>query len=175
MKLESIDINATINNTRRLLDEDRNVSPALKASIELLLVLVTVLINRLGLNSSNSSKPPSSDPNREKKKKERSRSRPGGQEGHEGTTLKKVDKPDVIMDIPVDTGSLPEGDCKEVGYESRQVIDIDISQIVTEYRAQILEDVNGKRYTAPFPEGVNRAFFFYCGGVEFIFGKKCFL
>lgn len=156
MKLESIDINATINNTRRLLDEEQNVSPAFKASIELLLLLVTVLINRLGLNSSNSSKPPSSDPNRKKKKKERSRNRPGGQEGHEGTTLKKVDKPDVIMDIPVDTDSLPEGNYKEYGYESRQVIDIDISQVVTEYRAQILEDVNGKRYTAPFPEGVNR-------------------
>jgi hypothetical protein len=27
---------------------------------------------------------------------------------------------------------------------------------VTEYRAQILEDANGKRYTAPFPEGISR-------------------
>jgi len=51
---------------------------------------------------------------------------------------------------------LPRGNYKEVGYDARQVIDIDISQVVTEYRAQILEDAGGKRYTTPFPEGVNR-------------------
>ena len=56
----------------------------------------------------------------------------------------------------MDPTTLPKGNYKEVGYDARQVIDIDISQIVTEYRAQILEDADGKRYTAPFPEGVNR-------------------
>lgn len=156
MKLEAIDVESTIENTRRLLDEDQSVSPALKASIELLLLLVTVLLNRMGLNSSNSSKPPSSDPNREKKKKEPSSKKPGGQKGHNGTTLKKVENPDVIKDIPLDPGTLPKGKYKEVGYAARQVFDIDISQVVTEYRAQILEDANGKRYTAPFPEAVNR-------------------
>ena len=156
MKLEAIDVESTIANTRHLLDEDQSVSPALKASIELLLLLVTLLLNRLGLNSSNSSKPPSSDPNRVKKKKEPGPKKPGGQKGHNGTTLKKVDSPDVIEEIPLDSATLPKGNYKKVGYDARQVIDIDISQIVTEYRAQILEDANGKRYTAPFPEGVNR-------------------
>ncbi len=51
---------------------------------------------------------------------------------------------------------LLKGKYKDGGYESRQVIDIEISRIVTEYRAQILEDANGKRYTAPFPEGISR-------------------
>lgn len=156
MKLENIDVESTIENARRLLDEDQNVSPALKSSIELLLLLVVLLLNRLGLNSRNSSKPPSYDPNREKKKKEPSSNKPGGQKGHNGTTLKRVEKPDVIKDIPLDTATLPKGYYKEVGYDARQVIDIDISQTVTEYRAQILEDANGKRYTASFPEGVNR-------------------
>ena len=156
MKLDAIDVEETVKNTRRLLGEDQHVSPALKAAVELLLLLVALLLNRLGLNSSNSSKPPASDPNREKKEKTPSANKRGGQTGHNGTTLKRIEKPDVIKDIPLDPATLPKGNYKEAGYDARQVIDIDISQIVTEYRAQILEDANGKRYTAPFPEGVNR-------------------
>ena len=41
-------------------------------------------------------------------------------------------------------------------HESRQVVDLDISKFVTEWQAQILEDDQGKRYVAPFPEGVVR-------------------
>jgi transposase len=156
MKLETIDIDKTIESTRKSLDEDPNVSPALKSSMELLMVLITLLLNRLGLNSSNSSKPPSSDPNRNKKKKKPGKKRPGGQKGHNGTTLKKVTNPDVIKEIPVDKSNLPKGEYKDIGYESRQVIDIDISRLVTEYRAQVLEDSNGKQYTAPFPNNVGR-------------------
>ena len=139
-----------------MLAEDPSISPALKSSIELLLLLVTLLLNRLGINSTNSSKPPSADPNRKKKKKAPSEKKPGGQNGHNGTTLQKFTDPDVIEKIPVDKTTLPEGAYKDVGYESRQIVDIDISRIVTEYRAQILEDANGKKYTAPFPEGVCR-------------------
>jgi len=156
MKIESIDVEATIENTRELLDNDPDVSPALKSAIEVLLMLVTVLINQLGLNSQNSSKPPSSDPNRKKKKKATGARKAGGQKGHVGTTLRKFDTPDQIENISVDRRTLPKGTYKDVGYESRQVVDIEISRVVTEYRAQILEDANGKRYTAAFPEGVSR-------------------
>lgn len=156
MKIESIDVEATIKNTRTLLENDPDVSPALKSSMEVLLMLVTVLINQLGLNSQNSSKPPSSDPNRKKKKKTAGARKAGGQKGHVGTTLQKFDTPDQIENIPVDRRTLPKGRYKDVGYESRQVVDIEISRVVTEYRAQILEDAKGKRYTAPFPEGVGR-------------------
>ena len=156
MKIEAINVEETIENTKRLIDEDPCVSPALKSSIKLLLVLVTLLLNQLGLNSSNSSKPPSTDPNRDKKKKKPSDKKPGGQNGHNGTTLQKFPDPDVIEDIPVDKTTIPEGAYKDVGYESRQIVDIDISRVVTEYRAQVLEDTNGNRYTAPFPEGVSR-------------------
>ena len=51
MKIESIDVEATIKNTRELLENDPDVSPALKSAFEVLLMLVTVLINQLGLNS----------------------------------------------------------------------------------------------------------------------------
>ncbi len=44
-----------------------------------------------------------------------------------------------------------------MGYESRQVFDIDISRVVTEYRAQILEDSKGNRFVAPFPKEFTKA------------------
>ena len=65
--------------------------------------------------------------------------------------------PDEVTEIKVDRRSLPKGPrYQEVGHEIRQVIDIDISRFVIEYRAQILEDNQGNRFVATFPEGVNR-------------------
>ena len=49
--------------------------------------------------------------------------------------------------LSVDCRCLPEGQYDEKGFEVRQVVDIDIVQIVTEYRAQVLIDVNEKHYT----------------------------
>lgn len=155
MKVESINVEEAINTTRRLLNEEP-VTPALKATIELLMLLITILANRLGLNSRNSSKPPSTDPNRPKKDKEPGQRKPGGQNGHNGTNLQKFPDPDIIKTISSDRTKLPQGDYKDVGFESRQVVDIDITRVVTEYRAQTLQDANGKKYTAPFPEGVSR-------------------
>ena len=51
MKIESIEVEATIENTRKLLENDPGVSPALKSTIETLLILITVLIKQLGLKS----------------------------------------------------------------------------------------------------------------------------
>lgn len=52
---------------------------------------------------------------------------------------------------------MPKGQYQDRGFATRQVFDIDISRVVTEYQAQILEDENGKRFVAPFPEGVSKA------------------
>ena len=52
---------------------------------------------------------------------------------------------------------MPPGEYKELQYVSRQVFDIDISQVVTEYQAQVLGNKNGKRFTASFPQGVAKA------------------
>jgi transposase len=68
-----------------------------------------------------------------------------------------VDDPDEIEILEVDQATLPPGSYQEVGYESRQVFDIDIRRLVTEYRAQVLEDQFGKRFTAPFPADVTKA------------------
>lgn len=156
MTLDSIDIDKTITEVKRYLKEEKGLSPAFVASMELLLILVSLLVNRLGLNSRNSSKPPSSDPNRPKAKRPAGKRKPGGQKGHSGKTLQKFSDPDRIEEIKVDRSKLPDGQYKDVGYESRQVVDIDISRIITEYRIQILEDEHKKRYYAEFPEGVTQ-------------------
>ena len=157
MKIENIDIQATIEKAQILVREDKQLSAATKSMFEILILIITLLANRMNLNSTNSSKPPSSDPNRKKQAKRKTGKKPGGQNGHVGTTLKKVDDPDEIEVIKVDRSSLPAGQYRQVGFESRQVFDIDISRLVTEYRAQILEDDKGNRFVAPFPEGVTKA------------------
>jgi transposase len=157
MKIENIDIQATIEKANALVREDRQLSAATKSMFEILILIITLLANRLNLNSTNSSKPPSSDPNRKKQVREKSGNKAGGQNGHVGITLKKIDKPDRIKEIKVDRRTLPPGQYIQVGFESRQVFDIDISRVVTEYRAQILENENGHQFVAPFPEGVTQA------------------
>ena len=57
----------------------------------------------------------------------------------------------------MDRRTLPDGDYKTVGYDSRQVHDVEISVVITEYRAEILEDRHGNQYVAEFPEGVDKA------------------
>ena len=134
------------------------MSASTKSMFEILILVITLLANRLNLNSTNSSKPPSSDPNREKRPKPKTGRKIGGQKGHVGVTLQKVDNPDVIKPIKIDRRTLPAGQrFQDVGFESRQVFDIDISRVVTEYRAQVLEDENGNRYVAAFPEGVYKS------------------
>lgn len=157
MTIENIDIEATIEKAQRLIRQDTHMSAATKSVVEILILIITLLANRLNLNSTNSSKPPASDPNRKKKAKAKTGKKAGGQRGHVGTTLRKIDNPDKVEVIKVDRRKLPAGQYRQVGFESRQVFDIDISRVVTEYRAQILEDDKGRRFVAPFPEGVGKA------------------
>lgn len=157
MKIENIDIDATIEKARQLVDEDKNLSAATKSMFDMMILIITLLANRLNLNSKNSSKPPSSDPNRKKKANKKTGKKPGGQKGHVGTTLKKVDDPDKIEVIKVDRSKLPAGQYHHVCFEARQVFDIDISRVVTEYRAEVLEDADGKQFVADFPENVTKA------------------
>ena len=157
MTIENIDIDSTLKRVETLIAEDNELSPATRSLMEILVLIITLLANRLNLNSKNSSKPPSSDPNRKKDSKEKSGKKPGGQKGHVGKTLERVETPDKTKVINIDRTKLPPGEYKEVGHEVRQVFDIDISRIVTEYQAQVLEDSKGKRFTAAFPEGVAKA------------------
>ena len=157
MKIENIDIEATIKKAQILVRDDKELSAATKSMFEVMILIITLLANRLNLNSTNSSKPPSSDPNRKKQPKRKTGKKSGGQKGHVGSTLKKVDDPDKVELIKIDRSALPPGKYRQVGFDTRQVFDIDISRVVTEYRAQILEYDNGNRFVASFPENVTKA------------------
>jgi len=157
LKIESIDIDKALNNARELINQEKTLSPSLRASLEVLLLLVTLLLNRTTLNSKNSSKPPASDPNRLKPSRQTSTKKPGAQKGHVGKTLEKAADPDFVKVLSVDRRSLPKGHYHQVGFETRQVFDIDISRVITEYQAQILEDEKGCRFVANFPDGVTKA------------------
>lgn len=156
MTLDSIDIKAAIEAVEKQLNEDKQASVAMKSAVSLVLIVVKLLMARLGMNSRNSSLPPASDPNREKKRRAVSERKPGGQPGHNGSTLMPVDNPDDIHNIKIDRRTLPVGDYQEAGFERRQIIDLRIERYVTEFRAQRLMDASGKYFVAEFPEGVIR-------------------
>lgn len=155
MKINGIDIQASVTKIKQQIETDKEISDSLRMTFELLLLIIELLYQRLGLNSNNSSIPPSQDQNRKRETKNKSDKKSGGQKGHKGTTLEQVDNPDIIEKICIDRTLLPEGNYTEVGFEKRQVFDIEIRKIVTEYQAQILQNEYGKKITAPFPKHVN--------------------
>jgi len=154
-------VEATIKTVRQLLAEETHLSPALRSILEVMILLVQIMANRLSLNSRNSSKPSSQDrfskDKGEKPAKDDTNKKSGGQPGRIGTTLKKIDNPDVTTHLTIDRTTIPPDDYKFVGYDCRQVFDIDIRRVVTEYQAEILENSQGQRFTAPFPAGVTKA------------------
>jgi len=103
------------------------------------------LKRRLGLNSSNSSTPPSKDNKFKDKEKNKSTSKSkgkkkkrGGQIGSKGSNLKKVDKPDFIEELTVNSCSNCNHNLEDVKSDfisSKQLFDIPKINIeVTEYQ-----------------------------------------
>src|ERR687888_133520 len=131
------------------------------ARVQELTAKVAELEGRLALNSRNSSQPPSADGYN--KPKPKSLRRPGknprgGQQGHEGHTLKKADSADhIVLHAPPASCDacglpLPEATVAEI----RQVFDLPPTHYeVTEHRALEAHCVCGKRHRGEFPEGVN--------------------
>jgi transposase len=124
---------------------------------------VRKLSARLNQNSQNSSRPPSSDLVRPAPKnlRERSGRKPGGQPGHPGSTLKRVDKPHRVVEHRVDRC----GRCKQPldqqpaeEWIRHQVFDLpDAPMEVTEHRAEV-KICRGCRHRneAEFPPGVSQ-------------------
>jgi transposase len=118
---------------------------------------------RLHTDSHNSSKPPSSDgpAHRPYVKRKKSTRKPGGQSGHEGTTLKRVSCPDSVVPHPVERcsrcGTSLRYQAAE-GYEAHQVFDVPPIRVqVTEHRAEIKScPVCGRRCVAEFPSDAQR-------------------
>ena len=139
-----------------VINQDETVSPAVKEVFHSLIDAITLLTNELGLNSSNSSKPPSTNlfPIKKPITAPGKNRKPGGQKGHKGTRLQPVEKPDSVETILLDKKSLPPGQYEHIGFEKRQVFDIEVSFSVTEYRAEILKNKKGEQFVANFPDGV---------------------
>jgi transposase len=136
------------------------------AEIAALKARIAELERRLGLNSSNSGKPPSSDglkkPARVRSLREKSKKRSGGQKGHKGETLRQTAEPDNIENhFPsscAGCGAALTPDMAQEGHAARQVFDLPEPRplIVTEHRAHsCCCAACGATTRAAFPEGVN--------------------
>jgi transposase len=102
INIKNIDIQIAIEKAKAAIREDRQISAGTKSIVEILILVITILANRLDLNSKNSSKPTSTYLKREIKAKTKSGSHKGDQKERDGITLQKVDDPDVIEPIKID-------------------------------------------------------------------------
>ncbi len=123
---------------------------------------VAELKRRLGLNSRNSSKPPSSDGLAKpapKSLRERSGKKPGGQPGHSGATLAQVADPNERLRYEPDACcgcGADLTDAPEVGMQRRQVFDLPpITVLVTEHQLIERRCSCGITTCGTPPEGVN--------------------
>jgi transposase len=154
IRLQQLDIrNLKGENSRlQLIIDQKNIRDAQNEIIigklqDLIIVLearVKELENNQKKNSTNSSKPPSTDiarPERTQSLRLKSGKKPGGQLGHDGSTLSFSEKPDAVVIHEVGTCQCCGKNLSEktiIGYEHRQVFDIPpIQMFVTEHQGQI--------------------------------------
>ncbi|MDA1278379.1 MAG: IS66 family transposase [Verrucomicrobia bacterium] len=135
------------------------------AEIAVLKARIGELERRLGLNSSNSGKPPSSDglkkPARVMSLREPSDRKPGGQKGHKGETLRQAAEPDVTSNhFPsrcAGCGAALTPDMAQT-HVARQVFDLPepLPLMVSEHRAHVCRCAAcGVKTRGLFPEGIN--------------------
>jgi transposase len=130
--------------------------------IKMLEKRIKALEDRLNQNSTNSSKPPSTDwPVKKISLRKKTGRSPGGQKGHKGHNLKMVEIPDTII---VHSVSACNGcgrsleDISSAGYRKRQVFDLPPIEVeITEHRAQEKRCPHcGQLNIACFPDGIDQ-------------------
>ena len=136
-----------------------------QAALAAMQARIAELERRLGLNSSNSGKPPSSDglkkPLRMRSLREGSGKKSGGQKGHPGETLRQSETPDAVIDHYPPTCAAcgaPLTAAMATGYVARQVFDLPEPRplVVTEHRAHGGCCAGcGAQTRAAFPDGVS--------------------
>lgn len=115
---------------------------------------------RLHMDSHNSSKPPSSDGLHKKPAFPRNRGgKPGGQKGHQGSTLEMVHRPDHVVLCKADRCTCGQDlSQQQVSIMARrQVFDLPDPRLeITEYQAgQIICPACGRLHRGEFPRGIN--------------------
>jgi transposase len=154
----------TIEALLSIIDEQRAIIEKQQKEIAALSARVAELEHRLGLNSTNSGKPPSSDglsrPPRTGSLREKTGKKSGGQKGHKGETLAQTGTPDrVVNHYPEKCshcGGAPDKTAS-LGHQKRQVFDVPEPQplTVTEHRAHICGCADcGAQTQAAFPAEV---------------------
>jgi len=153
---------------QKLVDQ---LDPKAKALVEVIVVFYEQKISKLearvkeledqkAKDSTNSSKPPSTDGPKRKPKSTRGKSnrQPGGQKGHKGKTLELVDHPDKTLKHKVEQCACCNKDLRNQTadrIECRQVSDIPIIKLkVTEHQSEVKSCSCGHVNKA-FPTGVN--------------------
>jgi transposase len=81
MTLDQTHIEKSVNRVKDLVATENKISPALKAAMDTLLLLATILMNRLGLTTTNLAKPPSSIKKPTQKQRSGRKRKPGKQSG----------------------------------------------------------------------------------------------
>jgi len=152
--------NKQIELLQQTIREQAETIAELRQTIVELQQIIKDLTERLGMNSSNSSKPPSSDGlNKPSPKSLRNPSgkKAGGQTGHPGAHLFTAREPDeIVQHMPSACLGCPSHDaCKglaRVG-ETRQVIDAVVTVKVIAHQALVVKcPFNGTRQKGEFPE-----------------------
>jgi transposase len=133
---------------------------ALQQAVENLEKRVAHLEGILAKDSHNSSKPPSTNGFKRPPQslREKSDRKPGGQNGHEGSTLRQVENPDQIV-VHRRSGNCTCGrpllGAQTIARERKQVVDIPkIKATVTEHQAHTIRCFCGREHKAEFPEGI---------------------
>ena len=152
---------ARIQQQDALLCQQNLLIQQMQAQIGVLTQQVKDLQDRLAKNSRNSSLPPSSDRfvRQPKSLRKKSEKKPGGQEGHPGTTLRFSEAPDEVIEHQVSVCASCQQDLREVETcvtLRRQVVDMPSPRlIVQEHRAEQKQCPRCQHMTlAAFPPAV---------------------
>lgn len=164
-----------IEELKHVIEELKRENAELKAALKAAQVEIAELKRRLTLNSSNSSKPPSTDGLRKpspKSLREKTGKKFGGQAGHKGATLEQVDDPDEVIEHHVYVCNICGASLDSVPVEEeieRQEVDIELIKKVRVHRVFVKKCKCGarnlnmpKHMTAPAQYGSGiRAFGIY--------------
>jgi transposase len=148
----------------------------LQTLVETLTGEVQAFKNKLVLDSSNSSKPPSTDPPwKPRSQRTKTGKTTGGQKGHRGHNLKMVAKPDHSIHHPISgvcSCGLLLSEATVIAPERRQVYDLPVAKLeVTEHVLERVLCACGRKHRSNAPVDVNsavqygprvRAFSVYC-------------